>query len=88
MSDTPKRRYNKISPEHLAYARKRFAEFASTSAVRAELKAMGADYPHNALAYYWHQAAKKRKAALATMAAIDQEIASADPDPADEARAA
>lgn len=55
MSD-PKRKYNKIAPDHLAYARKRFAEFASTSAVRAELKAMGGEYPHNALHYYWVKA--------------------------------
>lgn len=52
-----RRRYNKIAPEHLAYAKRRFSqEFASTSAVRAELKAMGADYPHGALHHYWTQA--------------------------------
>lgn len=56
MSETtaaPKRRYQRIAPEHLAYARKRFAEFASTSAVRAELRAQGGDYAHNALFHHW-----------------------------------
>ena len=48
-----KRKYNKIAPEHLKYAKARFAEFASTSAVRAELKAKGGSYEHPALHYYW-----------------------------------
>lgn len=66
MSETTaatKRRYQRIAPEHLEYARRRFAEFASTSAVRAELKAQGAEYPHNALHYYWVKANPKPKAA-------------------------
>ena len=53
---TSKRAYRKIAAEHLSYARKRFSEFASTSAVRDELKAMGAEYPYNALFYYWKKA--------------------------------
>lgn len=53
-TETKRRRYNKIAPEHLAYAKRRFSqEFASTSAVRAELKAMGGEYPHNALFHHW-----------------------------------
>ena len=55
MSET-KRKYNKIAPEHLKYAKGRFAEFASTSAVRAELKAQGTLYSHSALHYWWVKA--------------------------------
>lgn len=51
-----KRAYKRIDPEHLAYAKARFAEFASTSAVRAELKARGGEYSHSQLHYYWHRA--------------------------------
>ena len=57
MSET-KRKYNKIDPAHLKYAKGRFAEFASTSAVRAELRVLGTLYPHNALHYYWTRANK------------------------------
>jgi len=68
----PRRKYQRITAEHLAHARKRFGEFASTSAVKRELAAMGGDYAYNALHYYWKKANPP----------------SADPDPADEARAA
>lgn len=51
-----KRKYQRIAPEHLEFARRRFGEFASTSAVRAELRAMGGDYAHNALFYWWKKA--------------------------------
>lgn len=52
-----RRGYRRISSEHLAYARSRFAQLGSTSAVRAELKArFGADYPHSALHYWWKKA--------------------------------
>ena len=65
MSETtaaPKRRYQRILPNHLDYARSRFAQLASTSAVRAELKANGGDYSHSQLHYHWTVAAKARKA--------------------------
>lgn len=75
MSD-PKRKYNKIAPDHLAYAKRRFGEFASTSAVRAELKAMGGEYSHSQLHYYWHQANKGFGGKLARLTEIDQELAS------------
>lgn len=57
-----KRRYQRIAPEHLEYARNRFAQLASTSAVRAELKASGGDYSHSQLHYHWKLAAEVRKA--------------------------
>jgi len=57
-----KRQYRKILPAHLEYARSRFAQLASTSAVRAELKANGYDYPHSALHYHWKQAEAVRHA--------------------------
>jgi len=57
-----KRQYRKILPAHLEYARSRFAQLASTSAVRAELKANGGDYSHNQLHYHWKLAAEARKA--------------------------
>jgi len=53
---TSKRKYQRITQEHLEYARRRFGEFASTSAVKRELAAMGGDYAYNALHYYWKKA--------------------------------
>lgn len=63
MSETtaaPKRRYQRIAPEHLEYAKRRFQEFASTSTVRAELKAQGHEYPYNALFYHWRAVYRAR----------------------------
>lgn len=57
-----RRKYQRIQPSHLEYARNRFAQLASTSAVRAELKANGGDYSHSQLHYHWTVAAKARKA--------------------------
>lgn len=58
MSDnaTPKRKYVRIDPKHLEYARRRFSEFASCATVRAELKAQGHEYPYNALFFHWKKA--------------------------------
>lgn len=58
---TPKpRNYRRIPADCLAYAKTRFAEMASTSAVKAELASkFGADIPHNALHYYWTKANPK-----------------------------
>lgn len=52
-----RRKYQRISPEHLEYAKGRFVLMASTSAVRAEIKSIyGVEYPHNALFYWWKKA--------------------------------
>lgn len=78
MSDpTTKRAWTRIDPEHLAYARTRFAELASTGAVKAEIKAKwGVEYKHNKLHHYWTQANLGFGGKLARLTAIDQEIES------------
>ena len=90
MSAVMKRTYRKIEPMHLGYAKGRFECYASTSAVRAEIKERwGVEYPSQALHYYWTKA-NKRPDHGASLYATSAEargaarLAVSDSDPGDE----